>query len=334
MYSLPKIIFLVFITTFLNCAYSLTVKDFHPQGEVKLVRQVVVTISEQMITLGDLRDQLKPFEINCSVKGNGRWQDTKTWIYDLVEDLPGGKKCTFKVRNKITSLEGNKYQGKKSFTFNTGAVTIFRTDPEDGSQSIEEDQAFCLLLDGSLDDSEVVKRGYFKIQNLEDRIPIRLIKGRERKEVLKRTYLTYAEKKKSIVIIQAKRRFPSNHRIFLIWGKGNKREVYKYKTRHPLKATVTCERKNPKSPCSPLTDIELVFTNPIDKENFRKIEVRDQLYIPPRRTEGSHGPRRPHGCMVPRQRGKTRRDFTSHCGASSSTVILNPAEPYPTVEVT
>src|SRR5215510_13887923 len=90
---------------------------FSPQGTVKGVRQVSARFSEPMVPLGDPRSTIDPFEITCSESGTARWVDSRTWVYDFTHDLPGGMRCTFRLRPHLTSLAGKEVTGQQEFAF-------------------------------------------------------------------------------------------------------------------------------------------------------------------------------------------------------------------------
>ena len=83
---------------------------FSPQGAVKKVRQVTVRFSAPMVPFGDPRLR-EPFEIDCPARGNGRWADSRNWIYDFDQDLPAGLRCAFRLRAGTTTLDGDAIGG-------------------------------------------------------------------------------------------------------------------------------------------------------------------------------------------------------------------------------
>jgi hypothetical protein len=96
------------------------VKQFTPQGTIKRVRQASARFAEPMVTLGDPRSPVDPFEIDCSADGVGRWVDSHTWVYDFARDLPGGIRCRFQLRPGLVTQAGEPVTGQTTFTFTTG----------------------------------------------------------------------------------------------------------------------------------------------------------------------------------------------------------------------
>ena len=62
-------------------AGAATISAVSPQGEVAQVRQVVVSFSEAVVPLGDLR-QPAPVTLGCqgaTAGGTGRWNNDREW---------------------------------------------------------------------------------------------------------------------------------------------------------------------------------------------------------------------------------------------------------------
>jgi hypothetical protein len=105
------------------------VELFSPQKMVKKVRQVHARFSEALVPLGDPRETVAPFEINCPEKGSARWADGRNWIYDFERNLPAGIRCEFTLKDGLQSLAGNLLTGQKVFSFSTGGPSILASDP-------------------------------------------------------------------------------------------------------------------------------------------------------------------------------------------------------------
>src|SRR3954451_11288817 len=120
------------------------IEMFSPQGEVKSIRQVQARFSEPMVPLGDPREVVTPFDVSCPEKGAGRWADGRNWVYDFDKDLPAGVRCEFKVREGLKTLAGKEIGGQKGFWFSTGGPSILTSSPDQGSESIDEEQIFIL----------------------------------------------------------------------------------------------------------------------------------------------------------------------------------------------
>src|SRR5262249_20953969 len=127
-------------------ASAAEVSSFSPRGTVRQVRQVAAAFSEPMVAFGDL-GAADPFDVACAVPGTGRWVDAAPWIYDFSGELPAGLRCSFRLRPAVRTLAGHPLGGASEFAFSTGGPAVRSSLPRDGSESIDEEQAFVLVLD-------------------------------------------------------------------------------------------------------------------------------------------------------------------------------------------
>ena len=130
------------------------VTRFSPQGTVKQVRQVSAAFSEPMVAFGDPA-AADPFDVTCPVPGQGRWVDTGQWVYDFERDLPAGLRCAFRLRAGLATLGGQTLTGPRDFAFATGGPAIRSSIPREGSEWIDEEQAFVLALDAEPTDESL-----------------------------------------------------------------------------------------------------------------------------------------------------------------------------------
>lgn len=249
------------------------VVSFSPEGLVKNVRQVKVRFSEPMIPMGDPQDHVQPFIINCTVTGSGKWEDSTNWVYDFDKDLPGGIRAEFKLRPGLKTYGGKTVAGQNVFTFNTGGPSIKNSLPYNGDNSIEEEQFFVLALDCPADEASIVRSVYFQISGVEEKVGVRVIKGKARANSLKaRRYSMRRTPDNRMVVLQARRRFPNEAKVELVWSKdlpssaglhNNEDQVLSFEVRPVFSAEVHCQRINAKSPCIPITSVGLNFSAPV-----------------------------------------------------------------------
>jgi uncharacterized protein YfaS (alpha-2-macroglobulin family) len=265
------------------------VEAFSPRGTVKGVRQVKVRFSEQMVPFGEPR-LAEPFDINCPERGQSRWIDGKNWSYDFNRDIPAGVVCEFTLKPDLKTLLGKRIMGQKRFSFSTGGPAIKESYPYEGSEYIDENQIFILMLDAEPKEESVVPNAYFSVEGINERVGVRILKGEERERILK---ISGRNRDKDIpkVVIQAKQSFPNNSEVHLVWGKGvmslsgvktTKDQVLNFKTRGPFMATFNCERENPKSNCIPILPMTLNFSSSVPWEYASKIVLKgkDKVYTP------------------------------------------------------
>ncbi|MCB1177739.1 MAG: hypothetical protein KDK36_09190, partial [Leptospiraceae bacterium] len=81
-----KFLFVLFFSLPLF-SIDLKISDFNPQGNVKRVKQVKVSFSDQMVPLGNPKVSSDIFIIDCPKKGKGRWLDDRNYIYEFPEEL-------------------------------------------------------------------------------------------------------------------------------------------------------------------------------------------------------------------------------------------------------
>lgn len=265
------------------------VEMFSPRGTVKEVRQVKARFSEQMVPFGEPR-LTEPFDINCPEKGQSRWIDGKNWSYDFSRDLPAGIACEFTLKPDLKTLSGKEIKGQKRFSFSTGGPAIKESYPYEGSEYIDENQIFILMLDVEPKEESVISNVYFSVEGINERVGVRILKGEEREKILK---VSGRNRDKNIpkIVIQAKQSFPNNSEIHLVWGKGvmplsgvktNKDQVLAFKTRGPFTATFNCERENPKANCIPILPMNLNFSSSVPWEYASKVILKgkNKVYTP------------------------------------------------------
>jgi alpha-2-macroglobulin len=273
------------------------VEVFSPQGGVKSVRQVTVRFSEEMTPFGNPR-LVEPFEINCSEKGHARWADGKNWIYDFDRDIPAGVACEFTVKAGLKTLTGGPIGGQQKFSFSTGGPAIKESYPHEGSEDIEEEQVFVLLLDAAASEDSVVSNVSCVIEGIQERVGVRILMGEEQEKIMKigglRRY-----KDMPRVVLECRRSFPNNARVSLVWGKGvgsvsgvqtTENQTLSFKTRGSFTAAFSCERENAKANCIPILPVELRFSSPVSWDSAKKIVLKthDRVFKPVKTLRGDY----------------------------------------------
>jgi alpha-2-macroglobulin len=260
------------------------ISSFNPEGFVKNVQQVRVRFSEPMTPMGDPRDQLQPFLIECPVKGSAKWEDTRNWVYDFEKDLPGGTSAVFKLRPGLKTLSGKPVLAPNDFKFNTGGPSIKNSRPWDGSFQIDEEQIFALLLDCQADEASVLKSVFFQVDGIGEKIGVRVIKGKPRTDLLKAMRSIKETPDYPVLLLQANRRFSNDTKIQLIWGKdvralsglrNEEDQTLSFSVRPVFRVKVECQRVNAGAPCIPITPVEIVFTSPVAWSKARQVTLEE-----------------------------------------------------------
>ncbi|WP_246050503.1 alpha-2-macroglobulin family protein [Leptospira langatensis] len=252
--------------------------SFSPQGEVKNIGQVQVLFKEPMVPLGDPKRSVSPFTIDCPVKGEERWVTETDWVYEFPQTLEGGIRCKF-TTNSIKSLAGNSLEPGKVFSFHTGGPLVTNVSPYEGAM-IAEDQAFVVQFDSEPKLSDVSEKVYFAMEGLGNKIPIRILQGRERENILKVT--RDDPKSKKVFVIGARQLFPADVKLRLVVEKGLRSSsgiasssdwATTFQVRSAFTATLHCERVNANAGCVPISPVYLSFSSPINKA------WRNQIFI-------------------------------------------------------
>ena len=264
--------------------------SFTPQGEVRQIKQVSVRFSVQMVPFGDLRGKGAPFHVECPNKGKGRWLDGKHWVFDFDETLSAGTRCRFGLRREVKALDGQAVAGKTFFIFNTGGPKVIQSRPYEGS-GIVEDQVLILKTDGKPTSTSILKNAYFLAEGTSDQIPVQLITGQQREDILETQYQYKKAKRKEdpkldaqLVLLQPTRNFPVNTKIQLIWGAAiasasgmvsTQDQVLKFRSRKEYSVRFSCIRENADSKCNPLGALTVRFTSETRWAMAKKVQMKD-----------------------------------------------------------
>ncbi|MBF0272471.1 MAG: alpha-2-macroglobulin [Magnetococcales bacterium] len=291
------------------------IENFTPQGLLKTnTRQVTVRYSQPMVPFGVSRQTTPPFAVNCPVAGQGRWLDSRNWLYEFDHDLPAGVRCIFTPRSELRGLDQQPVKGEPSYRFITGEPAILSYIPY---QTVTEDQVFILAANTLLDRKSVQAHLYCDIPGIGERIGVRLLSGDELQTLLKvQGYFANSHLDKlmsggrgplyasrlpknatpmdqwlamatwddsPIVAAQCQRRLPNDTGFDLVWDKGirskgeiesSKPQRLSFKVRSPFSATFECSRANKNAQCMPILPMTLHFSAPISREDALRIRLK------------------------------------------------------------
>jgi hypothetical protein len=238
-----------------------TITAVSPQGEVAQVRQVVVKFNEAVVPLGDLR-QPDPATLSCqggAAPGTARWINDRTWAFDLREPLPPGMRCLLKAKPEWKPL-GGALTGTTEFRFGTGGPAVVQTQPYSGAM-VEEDQAFILVLNGPVVEADVPKAAWCEVENLGEKLPVKLVTGAARDALLEARRLD--KQADRVVVVGCGRPLANEAKLRVVWGKGiaarNDAKVvtsieqrFDFQVRKAFTAEFSCERERANAPCLPI----------------------------------------------------------------------------------
>ncbi|GAA4428079.1 alpha-2-macroglobulin family protein [Acidovorax lacteus] len=268
-------------------AQALQISSLSPQGEVAQVRQVVVKFDTAATTFGDARAPA-PVAVQCSdaqaSQGSGRWTSEREWVFDFANDLPPGVRCTVAARAGFQSPAGEALRGTTSFRFQTGGPFVRQILP--GSWTpIEEEQFFLLQLNGPATAESVQANVWCTLQGVGERIPVRLIDGPQRKELLRAQGLEALAAKEPLALhaLACNRRLTSGAQMHLVYGKGvttpsglanSVERRTTYKVREAFAAEFACERENAQSACLPIRPLQLSFNAPVPRKLAQAVRLQ------------------------------------------------------------
>lgn len=244
------------------------VKSFTPQGTVKAVSQVRIEFGNPMVKLGDF-SLASPAQSPCFKEGQGRWVDTRNWVFDFTKPLKGGVLCEVKVHGQ-------------SYQFNTGGPHIENTFPR-LYQPVDENQNFVVILDAPVK-KESLSGAYFVMEGLGDQIPLILVEGSEAEQIREAAKHQYQYEKENFegnwIVVKAKRSFSPGAKITLVWSKAvqsvsgvssKEDETFEYTVQESFKAEFNCNREAPGKPCVPLLPMTVSFTAPIAVKDIKRM---------------------------------------------------------------
>jgi uncharacterized protein YfaS (alpha-2-macroglobulin family) len=285
-----------------------------PQGSVKGVRQIAVRFSDAMVAFGDPRLPA-PFDLDCPAAGSGRWADPRNWVYDFDADLPAGIRCRLALRPDVRTLAGKPVAGDTHFSFDTGGPAIRASLPEEGSEAIDENQAFILALDTPATPESVAANVYCAIDGIAERVGVDVLQGEPRDKLLAESRrLGYGYRRllseagaesgegtaeealqraeAELAVLRCRRAFPPQTGVRLVWGKGvastgglaaTEDRVLAFKTRPAFTARLQCQRVNAGAGCLPMLPMTVGFSAPVAVEKaglVRLVGADGAIYAP------------------------------------------------------
>lgn len=251
--------------------------EFAPEGTVKAPLQARARFAAPMTALGDPR-AAAPFAVDCPAPGRGRWVDSRTWVFDFDEPVPGGVRCTFTTAAALQTLAGEPL-APAAFSFSTGGPAVAWHQPSWGE--IDEDAAVVLGLDAPADPASILAHAYFAADGIGERIGVRLVEGEDRSAIVATLYPDLRDD--PLVVVQPRQNLPPGRKVRLVWGAGTATpagianesdHVLEFETRPELTAEFHCGRDAAKADCNPLRPMALRFSAPIAKETAAAVRLR------------------------------------------------------------
>lgn len=263
-------------------ASSFYVNHFTPQGVVKDPQKITAEFTDDVVKLGD-SGAAAPFDIQCSIVGKGRWENSRTWHYDLARPLNPGERCQFSTKPDLKSLSGGKVNKQDFYVVTQGPWVESITPSQSAYQTreIEEDQAFVLRTRMPVTAKSVEQFSWCEAEGVGERIPVTVLSKADYDKLLKAADFEY-QKPAYGIALQCSRPLPVGMKMKLVWGRGIVAEngakvledtVFSYEVREPFTARFGCERERANMPCSPLSNLWLEFSDTVSAELANKIRL-------------------------------------------------------------
>ena len=284
-----------------DVAVAASLRQFTPQGQIDQQVRATAIFNSDMVALGQ-PDAAPPFEVDCgAIGGKGRWSDTRSWSYGLDRPLQPGERCDFRLKDHLKAANGDPVSGEAGYTFFAPGPWPRSLTPRPGL-SIEEDQAFIVDVSGQIKRESVERNVWCEADGVGNRIPVRILSDALRQEILASLHRDVPP---GTLAITCSERLPAGAKMRLVWGKGveaegggknggaksARNESFPYTVREPFRATFSCEREKANAPCSPLSDLRLEFSAPIDAKLSQRLRLMTpegaRLPVMPEQ-EGSH----------------------------------------------
>lgn len=268
-------------------AWAAQVADFSPQGEVAKVQSIKLRFNAPVISFGNAQAPA-PVDIVCNQpeaqKGHGRWLDGSRWTYEFTERLGPGIRCQVTVLPSFLGLDGSPVTGTTTFRFQTGGPSVINVRPQ--YTDIAEDQMFALRFDAAVDAATVVANTQCLVEGLGEVVPVRLITGEARKQILDTFQYSPFPDTQETHVVQCQRLLPPEAKVQLHLEPGitllghkpavvsKKAAAYNYTVRPPFSASFSCTRENSSMPCTPLSGMSVRFSSPVIKADAEKIRLQ------------------------------------------------------------
>ncbi len=272
------------------CTASATqVTRFTPQGMLARIANVQADFDAPAMALGD-DGAPDPFLIRCdadSVSGSGRWVDPQHWVYRFDQPLTGAVSCSAEPNPDFRDLQGQPLVDAPSWHFSTGGPRATVVRP--WGERIDEDQVFVLRFNALTDPQSILAHAHCEVQGLGEAVPVRLIEGEAREQVLDAIgWERDAALRDRVQLLQCKRLLPARAQVRLVVGPGVSTPAQagqpgvastavlarNFQVREAFHASLTCTRTNAQAPCSPLFPIELTFSSPVPRQRAAGVTLQ------------------------------------------------------------
>ncbi|WGQ34297.1 MG2 domain-containing protein [Alcaligenes faecalis] len=288
--SLLGLMFLLGVSS----AQAITISSFSPQGATSDLRDVKVTFAKPAVHFGD--SQLPaPVQVQCddpSVAGQGRWLDSRRWIYEFDERPGPGLTCTAVVSKSFRSINNEAISGPAQYRFNSGGAILESSRPY--YSIIDEDQVFLFNFNAPVNSASLVKHGYCRVEGIGERIGLKAIEGAQR-DALARSAFYVDEVDERYQAVQCARPLPADASVSVVLEPGittaianrkgvpnTDRYTFDFSVRPHFTASLSCLRERAEAPCTPVGSVAVQFSAPVAYEHLQQIRLQagDKVWEP------------------------------------------------------
>ena len=185
-----------------------------------------------------------------------------------------------KVRSEWKPSQGA-LTGRAEFSFLTGGPAVARVEPYAGS-AVTEDQHFLLHVTGPVHQSSVAGRVWCEVEGIGERIPVRLVTGPPRDELIKARKLEKFAP--YLLLLACQRPLPNDSKLRLVWGTGIAAQAnpsisttveqrFEFRVRNAFTAEFSCERERANAPCLPIRPLTLRFSEPVPRSVAQQVQI-------------------------------------------------------------
>ncbi|AYN21165.1 alpha-2-macroglobulin family protein [Alcaligenes aquatilis] len=288
--SLLGLVFLLSVSS----AQAITISSFSPQGATSDLRDVKVTFSKPAVHFGD--SQLPaPVLVQCddpAVVGQGRWLDSRRWIYEFDERPGPGLSCTAVVSKSFRSINNEAISGPAQYRFNSGGAILESNRPY--YNIIDEDQVFLFSFNAPVNTGSLIKNGYCRVEGIGERIGLKAVEGAQR-DAMVRSEFYVDEVDERYQAVQCARPLPADATVSVVLEPGittqienrkgvpnTDRYTYDFNVRPEFTASLSCMRERAEAPCTPVGSFGVQFSAPVAYEYLSQIrlEAGKQVWEP------------------------------------------------------
>ncbi len=269
-----------------SSAWGAHIADFSPQGQVAKVASIKLRFNTPVVAFGNAQAPA-PVDVQCDdpeLTGHGRWLDGSRWTYEFTKNPGPGVSCQVDISPSFRDLNDSAITGTTRFSFHTGGPVVSTVRPR--YTDIAEDQMFVLGFNAAVDAATVASGTQCLVQGLGEVVPVRLITGDVRKQILDSFRYSSLPDTQATQIVQCKRLLPPKAKVQLRVGPGvttvpgqrpavanTSPDVFDYTVRAPFSASFSCRRENSSMPCTPVSDMSLTFSAPISRADAKNIRL-------------------------------------------------------------